>query len=69
MFAYLDAQSGSVIASAMAAGFAGVAVVFRMWGRRAGKFFSRNSDESLEPAAEGATLEAANTTDPRGSDD
>ena len=34
MLAYLDANSGSLIASAIAAGFAGIAVVFKMgWSR------------------------------------
>ena len=34
MLAYLDANSGSLIASAIAAGFAGIAVVFKLgWSR------------------------------------
>ena len=40
MIAYLDANSGSLIASAIAAGFAGIAVVFKLgWSRTVG-FFS-----------------------------
>ena len=55
VLAYLDAQSGSVIASAVAAGFAGVAVVFKMWGRRLVGVFSRKQATTearpAEPAA------------------
>jgi hypothetical protein len=40
LIAYLDANSGSLIASAIAAGFAGVAVVFRVGWRRTLTFFS-----------------------------
>ncbi len=37
VLAYLDASSGSLIASALAAGFAGIAVVFKMgWSRTLG---------------------------------
>ena len=37
MIAYLDANSGSLIASAIAAGFAGIAVVFKLgWSRTVG---------------------------------
>ena len=37
MLAYLDANSGSLIASAIAAGFAGIAVVFKLgWSRTIG---------------------------------
>ena len=39
MIAYLDANSGSLIASAIAAGFAGIAVVFKLgWSRTVGFF-------------------------------
>jgi hypothetical protein len=37
MLAYLDANSGSLIASAIAAGFAGIAVVFKLgWAKTIG---------------------------------
>ena len=58
MIAYLDANSGSLIASAIAAGFAGIAVVFKLgWSRTIG-FFSpkrrRAAKEAMRAAAEAA---------------
>ncbi len=47
--AYLDANSGSMIAGALAAGFAGIAVVFKMWGQRVMGIFSRKQVEPPEP--------------------
>jgi hypothetical protein len=39
VLAYLDANSGSLIASAIAAGFAGIAVVFKLgWSKTIGLF-------------------------------
>jgi hypothetical protein len=40
MIAYLDANSGSLIASAIAAGFAGIIVVFKTGAHRAIGIFS-----------------------------
>jgi hypothetical protein len=51
VIAYLDANSGSLIASAIAAGFAGIAVVFKMGFSRTLGFFSpkkrREAKEAL----------------------
>ena len=50
MIAYLDANSGSLIASAIAAGFAGIAVVFKMgWSRTLG-FFSPKKRRAAKEA-------------------
>ncbi len=55
--AYLDANSGSLIASAAAAGFAGAAVAARLgWQRVSGKF-SRKADPSPDDAGTGAPAE------------
>ncbi len=52
MLAYLDANSGSLIASAIAAGFAGVAVVFKMgWSRTAGMLSPKRRRAAREAAA------------------
>ena len=40
MFAYLDANSGSVIVAALAGGFAGIAVLFKFFGNRILGIFS-----------------------------
>ncbi len=63
MIAYLDANSGSLIASALAAGFAGIAVVFKMgWSRTIG-FFSpkkrRAAKEALAAESRAADAEVA----------
>ena len=63
MLGYLDAGSGSIIASAAAAGFAGAAVGAKMgWQRLTGKFKrgqaeESETDEQVEPAAEAAPAE------------
>lgn len=58
MIAYLDANSGSLIASALAAGFAGIAVVFKMGWSRTLTFFSpkkrREAKEALAAEARAA---------------
>ena len=41
MFAYLDANSGSVIVAALAGGMAGIAVLFKFFGHRFLGVFSR----------------------------
>jgi hypothetical protein len=52
MLGYLDAGSGSMIATAAAAGFAGAAVGAKMgWQRLTGKF-KRGSTEEAEAEAE-----------------
>jgi hypothetical protein len=54
MLAYLDANSGSLIASAIAAGFAGIAVVFKMgWSRTLGFFSPKRRRAAKAAAAEG----------------
>jgi len=54
MLGYLDAGSGSIIASAAAAGFAGAAVGAKMgWQRLTGKF-KRGQGDELETEAEEA---------------
>lgn len=60
MIAYLDANSGSLIASAIAAGFAGIAVVFKLgWSRTVGFF----SPKHRRAAKEAMAAEAAATSD------
>jgi hypothetical protein len=54
-FAYLDANSGSLIVSVIAAGGAGAAVAAKMGMQRLKKPFSRRSqDEPTEPETEAA---------------
>jgi hypothetical protein len=49
MLGYLDAGSGSIIASAAAAGFAGAAVAAKMgWQRVSGKFKRGQAEEQQE---------------------
>jgi len=45
VLAYLDANSGSMIAGALAAGFAGIAVAFKVWRQRLVGVFSRRGAE------------------------
>ncbi len=60
MLSYLDAATGSMIAAAFAGGFAGIAVLLRMYGNRFLGFFSkkrraeadRARDELVGAAAE-----------------
>jgi hypothetical protein len=57
--AYLDANSGSLIASAIAAGFAGIAVVFRMgWRRTLGVFSPKARAEAKAARAQAADAPA-----------
>jgi hypothetical protein len=52
MLGYLDAGSGSIIASAAAAGFAGAAVAAKMgWQRVSGKFKRGQAEEQETPEA------------------
>jgi hypothetical protein len=49
---YLDANSGSMIASAIAAGFAGIAVVFKMgWHRTVGALSPKRRREAAAAKA------------------
>jgi hypothetical protein len=58
MLGYLDAGSGSMIATAAAAGFAGAAVAAKMgWQRVTGKFKRGGAEEQETPAAEAAPVE------------
>ena len=62
MLGYLDAGSGSIIASAAAAGFAGAAVAAKMgWQRVTGKLKRGSTEEQAEeqqaPEAEAAAAE------------
>jgi hypothetical protein len=60
MIAYLDANSGSLIASALAAGFAGIAVVFKMgWSRTIGFFSPKKRRAAKEAVALAAESHAA----------
>jgi uncharacterized protein YjaZ len=54
VLAYLDANSGSLIASAIAGGLAGVAVVFKMGRARVAQLFSpkKRREAAAERAAE-----------------
>jgi hypothetical protein len=62
VIAYLDANSGSLIASAIAAGFAGIAVVFKMGFSRTLGFFSPKRRRAAKEAA--AASAAAETSAP-----
>jgi hypothetical protein len=66
VLAYLDANSGSLIASAIAAGFAGIAVVFKLGWSRTIAFFSpkkrRAAKEAL--AADAAARAASDGAEP-----
>jgi hypothetical protein len=65
MLGYLDAGSGSMIATAAAAGFAGAAVGAKMgWQRLTGKFKRGQPEETEETEAEEApeATEAAEAT-------
>jgi hypothetical protein len=55
--AYLDANSGSMIAAAVAGGLAGVAVVVKLWWRRVTGVFSPKRRAAAR-AAEANTAEA-----------
>jgi hypothetical protein len=65
MLGYLDPGSGSIIASAAAAGFAGAAVAAKMgWSRVTGKLKrgapeEEQQQEAPEPAAEAAAEDPA----------
>ncbi len=56
MFAYLDANSGSLIASAIAAGFAGIAVVFKLGWSRTVAFFSPKHRRAAKEAMAAQSL-------------
>ena len=60
MLAYLDANSGSLIASAIAAGFAGIAVVFKLgWAKTIGMLSpKRRKARKAEAEQEAAAAEA-----------
>ena len=70
MIAYLDANSGSLIASAIAAGFAGIAVVFKMgWSRTIGYFSPKKRRAAKEAlAAEKAQADATSAPLQSGAD-
>lgn len=52
MFAYLDAQTGSMIAAALAGGAAGIGVLFRMYSNRfLGIFSKKHRDRAAADAA------------------
>jgi hypothetical protein len=66
VLAYLDANSGSLIASAIAAGFAGIAVVFKLgWSKTIG-FFSPRKRRAAKAAiaAEAAAAGTSEATEP-----
>lgn len=58
MLAYLDANSGSLIASAIAAGFAGIAVVFKVGWRRTLAMVSPKKRAEAKAAAAAQTADA-----------
>lgn len=65
MLGYLDAGSGSIIASAAAAGFAGAAVGAKMgWQRLTGKFKRGQAEEIETETEETPEAEAATAEDP-----
>jgi hypothetical protein len=55
LVAYLDAGSGSLIVSAIVAGFAGIAVVFKTGFRRLGLLFSPRRRREARVAREAAS--------------
>jgi hypothetical protein len=57
-FAYLDANSGSMIAAAVAGGLAGIAVVFKVWWRRFTGLFSPRRRAEARQLREAAAAEA-----------
>jgi len=61
LVAYLDAQSGSLIASAIAAGFAGIAVVFKVGWRRMVTMASPKARREAKAAAAAHTADAPAT--------
>ena len=61
LVAYLDANSGSMIAGAIAAGFAGIAVVFKVGWRRFVAFFSPKARAEAKAAAAAKTADAPAT--------
>lgn len=63
LVAYLDAQSGSLIASAIAAGFAGVAVVFKVGWRRMVAAVSPKARAEAKAAAAAQTADAPATAE------
>ena len=65
MIAYLDANSGSLIASALAAGFAGIAVVFKLgWSRTVGFFSPKARRAAKESRAADAAAAEATAVEP-----
>ncbi|HEY3832917.1 MAG TPA: hypothetical protein VGO03_11525 [Acidimicrobiia bacterium] len=54
IFGYLDSGSGSMIASALAAGFGGVVVFFKMIGRKVANAVSPKRRRSAAEAAKTA---------------
>ncbi len=58
LVAYLDANSGSLIASAIAAGFAGIAVVFKVGWRRVVAFFSPKARAAAKADAAASATDA-----------
>jgi hypothetical protein len=61
--AYLDASSGSMIAGAIAAGFAGIAVVFKVGWRRMVGVVSPKARAEAKAAAAAQTADAPATTE------
>lgn len=61
---YLDAASGSLVVSALVAGFAAVGVFFRMFGRRVKMLFSPKARAAYKAEQEAAAaLEQAEGSD------
>ena len=64
--AYLDANSGSMLAAAVAGGLAGIAVVVKLWWRRLTGVFTpkrRAAAKAAEASTAAETTPAANATD------
>jgi hypothetical protein len=61
LVAYLDGNSGSMIIGAIAAGFAGIAVVFRVYWRRFVGLFSPKARSEAKAAAAAQTADAPAT--------
>ena len=66
MFAYLDPGTGSIVLQVIVGGFAGLAVFFKMFGRKMmfGKKDNELTEGEGETAAEATTAEATTTAEP-----
>lgn len=62
MFAYLDPGTGSIVLQVIVGGFAGLAVFFKMFGRKLA--FWKKSDNELTSGDAEPTVDAADEAEP-----